>query len=179
MPWEIILAALGGSSLTAIIITVVGLTFAQKFIEQGISSAGRRFESSLLQAEEAYKKVVDVSAQIDTHLREQRIKVYGTIWLATSILPRWPRATGVTYPDILRFSETLRSWYFEQGGMWLSTDARQVYGQLQEQIWQILPKHSDGTITDEEYDAVLAQCSALRTELTKDLVSRRAAPTNP
>lgn len=180
MPWEIILAALGSSSLTAIIITLLGLTFAQKLIEQGMASAGRRLESSLKKAEEAYSKAVDLSTQIDIHLREQRIRVYATIWQSTSILPRWPRATNVTYPNILRFSEGLRSWYFaEQGGMWLSTTARQAYGDLQETIWQILPQRVDGAITEEDYDAILAKCSALRTELTNDLVSRRAAPSNP
>jgi hypothetical protein len=180
MPWEIILAALGSSSLTAIILIVVGLTLAQKFIEQGVSSAARRFESSLIQAEEAYKKAVDLSTQIDIHLREQRITVYGTLWKETKILPRWPRATDVTYADILGFSEKLRSWFFiEQGGMWLSTVTRQAYGNLQETIWKILPQRPAGPITEEDYDAILAKCSALRAELTTDLVSRRAAPTNP
>lgn len=180
MPWEVILAAVGSSSLTAIVITILGLTLAQKFIEQGIAGAARSFESSLIKAEDAYRKAVDLNAQIDIHLREQRIKVYAAIWQATSILPRWPRATDVTYPDILRFSETLRSWFFaEQGGMWLSTDARAVYGDLQETIWQILPQRAEGVITTEDYDAILAKCSALRKELTNDLLSRRAAPGNP
>ena len=180
MPWDIILTALGTSSLTAIILTLLGVLLGQKFIEQTTASAGRRFESSLIKAEEAYKQAIEFSTQIDVHLREQRIKVYGIIWQATSILPRWPRATNVTYPDILQFSEELRSWYFvEQGGMWLSTSARAAYGNLQETIWQILPQKSEGPITQEDYDAILTKCSLLRTELTKDLVSRRAAPRNP
>lgn len=179
MPWEIILTALGTSSLTVIIVTVLGILLAQKFIEQGTESAGRRFESSLIKAEDAYKKAVELSTQIDVHLREQRIAVYKTIWQATSILPRWPRATNVTYSDILHFSEKLRSWYFdEQGGMWLSTSARKAYGELQDKIWEILSKRLEGKIEDGEYDAILDQCSLLRKELTNDLVSRRAAPSN-
>jgi hypothetical protein len=178
MPWEIILTALSSSSLTAIIITVLGLTVAQKLIEQGMFSATRRIESSLIKAEEAYKQAIELNAQIDIHLREQRIKVYAKIWKETGILPRWPRATNVTYPDILRFSETLRSWYFEeQGGMWLSTTARKVYGNLQETNTQVLAKRTEGPISAEDYDAILAKCSALRAELTNDLLSRRAAPT--
>jgi hypothetical protein len=177
MPWEIILAALGSSTLTVIIITVLGMTLAQKLIEQGLLSATRRFESSLIQAEDAYKQAIALNAQIDIHLREQRIKVYPSIWQATSILPRWPRATTVTYADILGFSETLRGWYFgEQGGMWLSTDARKAYGNLQETNTLVLAKNADGVITGEDYNAILAKCSALRSELTNDLLSRRAAP---
>jgi len=179
MPWETILAALGASSFTAIIVTILGITLAQKFIEQGTESAGRRFESSLIKAEDAYKKAVELSMQIDVHLREQRIAVYKTIWQSTSILPRWPRATDVTYADILHFSERLRSWYFdEQGGMWLSTNAREVYGELQKEIWVVLSERRKGKITDEDYDAILEKCSQLRKELTNDLVSRRAAPGN-
>ncbi|HRV96266.1 MAG TPA: hypothetical protein P5526_29205, partial [Anaerolineae bacterium] len=62
MPWEVILTAVGSSSLTAIIITILGLTLAQKFIEQGITSAARNFESSLIKAEDAYRKAVDLNA---------------------------------------------------------------------------------------------------------------------
>ena len=179
MPWDIILAALGSSSITAIVVVILGLTLAQKFIEQKLSNTTRRLDSSLIQAEEAYKKAVDLNAQIDIHLREQRVKVYAIIWKETGLLPRWPRATDVTYADILQFSQNLRSWYFnEQGGMWLSTAARKVYGNLQETNTNILAKELEGLIKPEDYDAILAKCSALRTELTNDLVSRRAAPTD-
>lgn len=47
MPWDIILAAVGSSSLTAIIIVVLGVTLAQKFMEQRVANATRHFESSL------------------------------------------------------------------------------------------------------------------------------------
>jgi hypothetical protein len=33
MPWDIILAALGSSSITAIVVVILGLTLAQKFKE--------------------------------------------------------------------------------------------------------------------------------------------------
>jgi hypothetical protein len=179
MPWDIILTALGSSSLTAVIITVLGLTLAQRVIEQGIAGATRRMESSLIQAEEAYKSAIELNAQIDIHLREQRIKVYATIWKETGIVPRWPRATNVAYADILRFSEALRAWYFgEQGGMWLSSEARKAYGNLQETNTTILTQHTEGPLAPDDYEAILAKCSALRTELTNDLVSRRAAPAN-
>jgi hypothetical protein len=179
MPWDIILASLGSSSLTAIIIVVLGLTLAQKFMEQRLTNATRHFESSLIKAEEAYRKAVDLNAQIDIHLREQRVKVYAIIWQETGILPRWPRATDVKYADILEFSQNLRSWYFnEQGGMWLSTTARKAYGNLQEANTRILAKRAEGVIEREDYDTILAKCSTLRTELTNDLVSRRAAPSD-
>lgn len=177
MPWDLIFAALGSSSITAVILTVLGVTLAQRIIDQGMASATRRLESLLIKAEEAYKAAVETSAQIDVHLREQRIKVYATIWKETGILPRWPRDTNVTYADILQFSKKLRAWYFnEQGGMWLSTEARKAYGNVQEMNTQVIAKGSEGAIQPDEYDEIQAKCSALRTELTDDLVSRRQAP---
>jgi len=178
MSLDVILTILGSSSLTAVIITFLGLTLAQRIIEQGAAAATRRMESSLVKAEEAYKSAIELNAQIDVHLREQRTRVYATIWKETGIVPRWPRATNVTYGDILHFSEKLRAWYFgEQGGMWLSTEARKAYGNLQETNTQVIAgKAVDDRLVDDDYEAILAKCSALRTELTNDLVSRRAAP---
>jgi hypothetical protein len=166
MPWELILTTLGSSSLTAVIVTVLGLTIAQKFVDQRIANA-----------EQAFKAATELNAQIDIHLREQRIKVYSKIWKESGITPRWPRATNLTYAEILEFSERLRTWYFvDHGGMWLSTEARKAYGKLQEVNTTVIAGHDTGALTVEDYDAILAHCSALRTELTNDLLSRRSAP---
>jgi hypothetical protein len=177
MPWDIILATLGTSGVTVVIMTVLGLTLAQKLIEQGVASAARRLESPLNRAEEAYKNAVELNSQIDIHLREQRIKVYSDVWQMTGLFPRWPRATDVTYADALRFSQALRTWYFEQGGMWLSTAARSAYGDLQETNTRVLAEKLEGELKPPDYDAILDKCHTLRTELTNDLLSRRAAPT--
>lgn len=138
MPWNIIAGALGGSSITVIITVVLGLIFAQRIIEKAVDGSARRFESKLIQTEEAFKTRLDLSAQIDVHLREKRITVYGKLWKATEILPKWPRAESVTYAQLLEFSETMRDWYFGEGGMYLSRDAQGAYGALQDAIWAIL-----------------------------------------
>lgn len=57
----------------------------------------------------------------------------------------------------------------------MSTEARKVYGDLQETLNQVSEKHRSGTISEEHYEMVRENCSKLRTELTKDLLSRRRA----
>jgi hypothetical protein len=42
--------------------------------------------------------------------------VYRELWSATSTLPKWPKAKGFTYEQLLTFSETLRDWYFTKEG---------------------------------------------------------------
>ena len=73
----------------------------------------------------------------------------------------------------------LRSWFFNSGGMFLSAKAREAYGEVQESLTSVLKNNQDGRIrvAEVDYDAILAKCSALRAELTHDLLSRREAPT--
>jgi len=176
MPWDIILGALGGSSIAVIVTVVLALIFMQRVIEKAVDTSARRFESSILMAEEAFKNRLNLETQIDVHLREKRILVYEKLWLETALLPKWPRAENLTYHHLLEFSEKLRDWYFKEGGMYLSKDARQAYGETQDAIWEVLKDKPSGDLKPEHYDAVRKKCSVLRTELTDDIVSRRAAP---
>jgi len=176
MPWDIILGALGGSSISIIVTVVLALIFAQRIIEKAVDTSARRFDSSILLAEETFKKRLDLEAQIDIHLREKRITVYQKLWQATALLPKWPRAKNLTYEHLIKFSETLRDWYFQEGGMYLSKDAREAYGALQDEIWAILGDQPTGDLQPEHYDKIREQCSTLRRELTDDILSLRAAP---
>jgi hypothetical protein len=67
--------------------------------------------------------------------------------------------------------------------MYLSRDARERYGAMQQAIAEVLEARRRGgtgarldePLRDADYDLVLVRCSALRTELTDDLLSRRGA----
>jgi hypothetical protein len=94
------------------------------------------------------------------------------------LLPKWPRATDVTYAKLHTLSEGLRDWYFLEGGIYLSEEARKAYGNVQENVCltvQGKQDEQDKTISDAEYDKLVDCCSALRTELTRDLQSRKRA----
>src|SRR5574341_188999 len=114
---------------------------------------------------------------IDLDLRKRRIEVYGELWKATSLLPKWPKATGITYEQLLQFSVSLRSWYFEKGGMYLSRSThRDGYSLLQDTLAKILQDNKTGIISDEHYESIRSCCSALRTALAGDIESRREGP---
>ena len=120
-------------------------------------------------------------AKVDEGLREARIPPYKTLWAATGRLPLWPRRDDVTYGELHDMSMDLRAWYFaQQGGIFLSGDARRAYEGVQVAINDLLAaKATDGAddnrrITPEEYGTLQQACSALRTQLTRDLLSRRA-----
>lgn len=113
-------------------------------------------------------------ADIDVDLRNKRIPKYEHLWKLTGICPFWPRKPEATYEDLRAFSDQLRIWYYEDGGMYLSESARKKsYGPLQEAVTKILTSNRSGRLRDEDYDVVRDRCSALRTALTKDLESRR------
>ncbi len=102
-----------------------------------------------------------------------RTENYKDLWEMTELLPKWPRRPDVTYRDVAELSTHLQQWYFRKGGIFLSSPAQSAYGDLQDCISQILNDQPSGLITNVHYDTIRIKCSALRTELTVDLQSRR------
>jgi hypothetical protein len=115
--------------------------------------------------------------EIDIDLRAKRIPVYAELWKATSLLPKWPRATDVSYEQLGEFSKTLRRWYYHSGGMYLSqTTHRSAYSPLQDAIAALVSQGKAGALSDADYDAIRARCSTLRSALANDIESRREGP---
>jgi hypothetical protein len=115
--------------------------------------------------------------EIDIDLRAKRIPVYAELWKATSLLPKWPRATDVSYEQLGEFSKTLRRWYYHTGGMFLSqTTHRTAYSPLQDAIGKLLAQGKTGSLSDADYDAIRDCCSKLRSALANDIESRREGP---
>ena len=115
-------------------------------------------------------------AQIDVDLRSRRIVVYEPLWAMMKVLPKWPRDDGVTYERLHKFSEELRDWYFEKGGLYLSESSREKYGALQDELHRVLVAGRKGPLDrspNDDYEVVRKQCSKLRTSLASDVASRR------
>jgi len=119
--------------------------------------------------------VLGARAKIDESLRSDRIREYKVLWKKTGLLPKWPRSVNVTYEKLTDLTNELQDWYFDKGGMFLSVQARKAYGDLQEEINRVVTVKSTGQVSKEHYEQVMTRCSALRTELTNDLLSRRRA----
>ena len=88
------------------------------------------------------------------------------------MISRWPR-TDATWSHICDLHVTLRTWYYETGGLYLSENARRRYGSLQELLAQFLDLNQDKDDVDPaDYAALMEEASAFRSALTEDLQSR-------
>jgi hypothetical protein len=172
LPWEGILGALGGYA----VFIGLGVLFARKVVEKVVETTAKGFESAYTRAENAHKKQLEIAGSIDLDLRQRRIGAYQEMWARTSLLPMWPRAKNVTYEKLNELSEALRDWYFGSGGMYLSAKTRETYGDLQQAIKAVLDQTGSGPLTEQHYDSVRDKCSALRSQMTDDILSRRPAP---
>lgn len=123
-------------------------------------------------------------AKVDEQLHQSRTDLYQELWRQTAILPKWPRATDVTYERLASLCAWLRDWYFGvgdvrervPGGLYLSAPAGKQYARVQE----LLAAHvGEGPIADQEYERIRTALSELRTQITEDLLSRRGAPFRP
>jgi hypothetical protein len=110
--------------------------------------------------------------KVDEGLRAKREVSYLDLWRLTSLLPEWPRADNVTYGKLGELSRAMREWYFQGGGLYLSRQSRNRYGNVQEALQPLLAKPADAVIAPAEYNGLQKLCSRLRTELTSDLLSR-------
>lgn len=116
-------------------------------------------------------------ADIDVDLRIRRIAVYQELWTATSLLPKWPKTPGITYEQLLKFSENLRDWYFMKGGMYFSRSTHDhAYTPLQDALAEVLESNKSGVISDAHYEKIRKACSTLRSALAGDIESRREGP---
>jgi hypothetical protein len=187
MPWDAILGgATGGVALSVVAIVLL----FKLLVEKTIVAFEKRYESALKRSDEVQSSTLamlrdtrtatlSMMGAVDTDLRKRRADVYAELWKKTGALPQWPRNRDLTYRDLLVLSKELKTWYFETGGMYLSAKARATYGDLQEEITSVLQEGTEGMLRDRDYDVVRLRCSALRSELTADLLSRREAPEIP
>ena len=70
-------------------------------------------------------------AKVNEEMRKVRLESYPALWKLTAHFSRWPRMTN-TYADLEQFHGLFRSWYYDTGGLYLSENARDRYGDTQE-----------------------------------------------
>jgi len=111
--------------------------------------------------------------ELSVPVLDSRIEAYRALWALTDVLPKWPRAKGVRYQRLQEFSGQLREWYFgNAGGMFLTRLAHNRYSALQDALTALTDQYPKGVVREKHYDAIRELCSALRTQLARDLGSR-------
>lgn len=123
------------------------------------------------------KNRIDYQHEVRSELWNKRYESYKRIWKLTQLLPRWPKNETLTYKGLFTLSTQCQNWYFEDGGILLSESGRKKYGTMQETITNIrMKKQADGTdslLDGSDYTIVMEACSAFRTAMTSELLSRR------
>lgn len=72
-------------------------------------------------------------------------------------------------------SEQMKEWYFEDGGILLTSVSVKEYHRLQEHLARYYEQEKDDSklVGTPDYQTITALCTNLRTVLTRDLLSRR------
>jgi hypothetical protein len=79
---------------------------------------------------------------------------------------------------VREISKAMREWYFAKGGLFLSTEARDVYFRLQRELTKIAHLHGVAAAEELDFDRrehIKALTSRLRTQMAED-VKTRVAP---
>src|SRR4028119_1434477 len=60
----------------------------------------------------------------DSDLRQKRIDVYADLWRLLEPLAKYARTSPLSGSDVDALAAQIREWYFQKGGLFLSTTAR-------------------------------------------------------
>jgi hypothetical protein len=113
----------------------------------------------------------------DADLREKRIAVYTDLWCRLEPLAKYVSKTSFSYADATDLAKSLQSWYFEKGGLFLSTATREDYFALQDTLRRIIhgwgwESPSCESLTSATREHLRTHGSRLRTGLIRDVGSR-------
>jgi len=121
----------------------------------------------------------DLEAEYDKDLRNQRLKVYEQLWKCLQLVARYDRPKPLNASTLQELTVSMRQWYFEIGGLYLSEESRKTYFNLKDTIQEILQstKYQAGELLDaEDSKKLIKQASLLRASLTKDVGTRKSSP---
>jgi hypothetical protein len=126
--------------------------------------------------------LAELEGRYDAALRDLRLGVYPQLWAALQPLAKYAREPPgpPAAKDIEALSVRLRRWYFEEGGIYLSAEAREAYFQLQDALTAVIGSERASMAADpsvrlapDTFTALQAIASWLRTTLTYDVGTRR------
>jgi hypothetical protein len=117
----------------------------------------------------------NLETQYDIDLRKERIGAYQELWACFEPVAFYSPPGPVTFKTVREISKTMREWYFTKGGLFLSTEARDVYFRLQRELTKTAHAHRVGIPDDLDFDRrehIKALTSRLRTQMAEDVKTR-------
>jgi hypothetical protein len=120
---------------------------------------------------------INVRAGRDENLRVLRLQHYPDLWATTEAVSRWRPRTIVDRSGLDDLQRTLGSWYFGQGGLFMSERSAARYGDVQALIAALLAAGTNTAVTyvliPDRYRDLMETASSLRMSLMDDLDTRR------
>lgn len=129
---------------------------------------------------------LDLTAEYDKKLRSERLDAYKALFKSLKPLARYTPEVPLTYKIVKDTSERLRDWYFDIGGIYLSSESRRPYFDLKNSMQKIidnvdLQKDENAPLPTKELAEdvankvleILARGKLLRDCLTNDIGTRR------
>jgi hypothetical protein len=123
------------------------------------------------------KARLDLSIEYDKELRENRLAAYKELWKRLKPLARYSPETPLTHQVIKDTSESMRDWYFDLGGIFLSRESRGPYFALKQKMQEIidnpeLQKEKDHPLDAKWIKPVHDRGTKLRETLSNDIGTR-------
>jgi hypothetical protein len=121
----------------------------------------------------------DLESEYGRIVREARLRTYPMLWVTLQPFALYARTWPVTNRTVQELAVSLRQWYFETGGMFLTDRSRDAYFAVQKALAQYLSIHPYREEAREEdldpsaFESIRTLGSALRTALVLDLGTRR------
>jgi hypothetical protein len=107
----------------------------------------------------------------------RRINTYADLWKKLEPLAKYGVNPSFSKGDANELAKSLRAWYFEQGGLFLSSAAREAYFDLQGVLTRLIggmgwgnPEQAE--LTSEAREYLRTYGSRLRTSLSRDVGTR-------
>lgn len=120
---------------------------------------------------------LDLAAEYDKKLQENRLEAYKELWAMLEPLAKYGRGK-VTYNTLQKVSDSSRIWYFQTGGIYLTERSRKPYfdwkGALQGLIDNPkLAREPELEVEIKLLEPVIQTGSILRTALSDDIGTKR------
>ena len=118
----------------------------------------------------------DLEATYDRDLRDRRMAVYKELWKHLEPLAKYARPLPFSLALAKDLTQTLRIWYFETGGLFLSQQTRDAYFAVQDALKVVCDDKGldeDEAISGARFEAIRKKGSTLRTQMTVDVGTRR------
>lgn len=118
---------------------------------------------------------VELAIRYDIELRTKRLEAYAQLWSLLQPLAFHAATDSLTRTSVRDLSGQLLDWYFDVGGLYLARATQRRFLALQDALTRAVGEGGDGVLDAATLQEIRQASSALRTKMTRDVLSRRGS----